>query len=144
MNPSTENESQPLLPLGPVQAGSATHSPSSTWTRIKSNTAALRQFISREETRILLCTFALYSLASFAKHVIEVPFIALLERTICTQYYRHNGNPTAHDRQEFAGRLCKVVPVQDKLATVTGWKFSFDAVPGKRYCSLAGSILMIR
>lgn len=135
MNPSTENESQPLLPQSPIQADS----PSPTWTWTKSNTAALRQFISREETPILLCTFALYFLASFAKHVIEVPFIALLERTICTQYYRHNGNPTAHDRQEFAGRLCKVVPVQDKLATVTGWKFSFDAVPGLLTAILYGS-----
>lgn len=134
MNSSIENEGQPLLPQSPVQA---TRSPSLTWTWLKSKTAALREFISREDTPILLCAFTLYFLASFAKHVIEVPLIALLEKTICTQYYRHQGNPTVHDTQEFAGRLCKVVFVQDKLAAVVGWKLSFDAVPGKRYCSLA-------
>lgn len=93
--------------------------------------------MSNDGTPILLCTFALYFLASFAKHIIEVPFIALLEQTICTQYYRHHGNPTVHETQEFAGRLCKVVSVQDKLANVVGWKLFFDAAPGTSFRSLA-------
>lgn len=136
MDQSLENEGQPLLPQNPVQTGSVSNSPSPTWTWRKSKTAALREYLSREETPIILCTFALYFLASFAKHIIEIPFIALLENTICTQYYRHHGNPAVHDTPQFAGRLCKIVYVQDKLATVVGWKFSFDAVPGKRYFSL--------
>ena len=138
MNPSIENEDQPLLPQSPVRAGSATRSPSPTWKWLESKSAAVRGFISREETPILFCTFALYFLSSFAKHIIEVPFIALLERTICAQYYRHHDNSTLHDLQELAERPCKVVDVQDKLAKVVGWKFSFDAVPGTRYRSLAG------
>lgn len=137
MNPSIENEGQPLLPESPVQSGSATHSPSPTSRWLKSNLAAWKEFLLHDETPILLCTFALYILASFAKHVIEVPSIALFEQTICTQYYRQHGNAAAYDTEEFAGSLCKVVPVQDKLATVVGWKLSFDAVPGKRYRSLA-------
>lgn len=146
MNPSIENEGHPSLSQNPIQPGSVTKSPSPTWTWtwtwLEPRIAAWRD-VSSDETPILLCTFALYFLASFAKHVIEVPFIALLEQTICAQYYRHHGNPTVHDTQEFAGRLCKVVSVQDKLATVVGWKLSFDAAPGRSFCSLAWLILMM-
>ncbi len=99
------------------------------------STTSLKAYLARAETHILFGVFALQFLASFAKHVIEVPFIALIQRTICVKYYRsHDGNHRDHllfvAAEEIAEKLCKVVPVQNKLATVTGYKFAFDALPG--------------
>lgn len=58
------------------------------WPNLKSKISAFKESLSRDETPILLCVFTLQFLASFAKHIIEVPFIALIERTICVKYYR--------------------------------------------------------
>lgn len=132
MTSSVENESQPLLsPKSIHSVVSPPPSQSRTRLWLARKTASLRGFWRREETPILLCTFTQYFLASFAKHVVEVPFIALLERTICRQYYRSRGDGALRDAQEISGNLCKAVPVQNKLAYVVGWKFSFDALPGK-------------
>lgn len=101
------------------------------WPRLKSKISAVKENLARERTPILLCVFTLQFLASFAKHVIEVPFIALIERTICVKYYRDQGNDHVFAIHEVVEKLCKVAPVQDKLSIVTGWKFAFDALPGK-------------
>lgn len=102
------------------------------WPRLKTKISVFKENLAREETPILLCVFTLQFLASFAKHIIEVPFIALVESTICAKYYRHQGNDHLFAAHEVAERLCKVAPVQDKLSIVTGWKFAFDALPGKQ------------
>ena len=133
-----EIEGAPLLSDGPIRSihpEVARGSRTGPW--FKSKAAALRELWSREETPILTCTFFLYFLASFAKHIIEVPLIGLLERTICNQYYRAHDDDNSHHEREIAERLCKIVSVQNKLANVTGWKFSFDALPGKTIHSWA-------
>lgn len=138
-----EIEGAPLLPDSPIHSTRSEGTQGShIWPWFKSKAAALNEFWFHEETPILLCTFTLYFLASFAKHIIEVPFIGLLERTICNQYYRTHGDANVYNEREIAERLCKVVPVQNKLANVTGWKFSFDAMPGKR-TFFANSALLI-
>lgn len=101
------------------------------WPNLKSKISAFKENLSRDETPILLCVFTLQFLASFAKHIIEVPFIALIERTICVKYYRDHGNDQLSAAHEVVEKLCKVAPIQDKLSIVTGWKFAFDALPGK-------------
>lgn len=101
------------------------------WPNIKSKISAFKENLYLDETPILLCVFTLQFLASFAKHIIEVPFIALIERTICVKYYRDLGNDQLSAAYEVVERICKVAPIQDKLSNVTGWKFAFDALPGK-------------
>lgn len=138
MAPSLENEEAGEPFLQPPQSrdpGAGSAEPEYQvrgWPRLKSKLSAFIENLAREETPILLCVFALQLLASFAKHVIEVPFIALIENTICVKYYRDQGNDHVFAAQEVAERLCKVAPIQDKLSIVTGWKFAFDALPGKR------------
>lgn len=102
------------------------------WPNLKSKISAFKENLSRDETPILLCVFTLQFLASFAKHIIEVPFIALIENTICVKYYRDDqGIDQLFAGHEVVEQLCKVAPIQDKLSIVTGWKFAFDALPGK-------------
>lgn len=102
------------------------------WPNLKSKISAFKENLSRDETPILLCVFTLQFLASFAKHIIEVPFIALIENTICVKYYRdYQGIDQLFAGHEVVEQLCKVAPIQDKLSIVTGWKFAFDALPGK-------------
>lgn len=102
------------------------------WPKLKSKISAFKEKLVRDETPILLCVFTLQFLASFAKHIIEVPFIALVESTICAKYYRdHRGNNQLFAGREVVEKFCKVAPIQDKLSLVTGWKFAFDALPGK-------------
>lgn len=137
MPPSLENEGagQPFL-QPPQSRDPDTESPESeyqvrNWPRLKSKISAFKKILAREETPILLCVFTLQFLASFAKHIIEVPFIALIESTICAKYYRDQGSDHLFAAPEVDERLCKLPPIQDKLSIVTGWKFAFDALPGK-------------
>lgn len=101
------------------------------WPNLKSKISAIKENLSRDDTPVLLCVFTLQFLASFAKHVIEVPFIALIERTICVKFYHDHGNDQLFAAHEVVEKICKVAPIQDKLSNVTGWKFAFDALPGK-------------
>lgn len=101
------------------------------WPNLKSKISAFKENLSRDETPVLLCVFTLQFLASFAKHIIEVPFIALVESTICMKYYRDQGNGQLSAGNGVVEKLCKVAPIQDKLSMVTGWKFAFDALPGE-------------
>lgn len=136
MNSSFQSESQPLLPRSP---SFSFHEKGSILSRlrswIESYTAVLREFLSREEAPIIICVFALQFLFSFAKHIVEVPAIRLYEIAICNKYYRthdiDNGNGAFIIAQDIPERLCKVAPVQETLAAVVGWKFSFDALPGR-------------
>lgn len=133
---SLENEEagQPFL-----QAPQSRHRADSTesedqvrnWPKLKSKISAFKENLARDEIPILFCVFTLQFLASFAKHIIEVPFIALIERTICVKYYGDQGSDQLFAGYEIVEKLCKVAPIQDKLSFVTGWKFAFDALPGK-------------
>lgn len=128
MTSSEATERQPLLPksLTPsLDSKSSEASDLKQW--IKSKKAVLNKFISNRNTIIISCVFALQFLSSFAKHVIEVPVIRLLEIAICNQYYRGR----IVDAQDISEKLCKVAPVQGKLSVLVGWKFSFDALPGE-------------
>lgn len=137
MPPSLENEGagQPFLQLPESRDSDTENSESEyqvrNWPRLRSKISAFKEILACRETPILLCVFTLQFLASFAKHIIEVPFIALIESTICVKYYRDQSNDHLFAAREVDERFCKVPPVQDKLSIVTGWKFAFDALPGK-------------
>lgn len=137
MPPSLENEEagQPFLQARQSRDLDAESTESKdqvrNWPKLKFKISAFKENLARDETPILLCVFTLQFLASFAKHIIEVPFIALIESTICVKYYRDQGDDQLFAGHDVVEKLCKVAPIQDKLSNVTGWKFAFDALPGK-------------
>ena len=133
--PSSENERQPLLP--PIDGHAKPPSRDPVWQWPIRATLTLKTFVL--ENPILICTFALQFCTYFAKHSIEVPTIKLFEQAICNRYYSEE----AIHRQatpDIDERLCKVPAIQDELATLTGLKFTFDALPGLLTALYYGSI----
>ena len=86
------------------------------------------------ENPILICTFALQFCTYFAKHMVEVPTIKLFEQAICNRYYSGQSIPNIDEG------LCKIPTIQIELATLTGLKFTFDALPGLLTALYYGSI----
>ena len=68
--------------------------------------------------------------------MVEVPTIKLFEQAICNRYYstQQQAAPNIDER------LCKVPAIQNQLATLTGLKFTFDALPGLLTALYYGSI----
>ena len=83
---------------------------------------------------ILICTFCLQSCTYFAKHIVEVPLIRLLEEAICNKYYASNRGLVKDASTSIDEAMCKIPPIQNKMATIVGLKFTFDALPGKTCC----------
>lgn len=72
--------------------------------------------------------------------MVEVPTIKLFEQAICNRYYSDQSihpRVTAPDVDE---RLCKIPAIQNELASLTGLKFTFDALPGLLTALYYGSI----
>lgn len=71
--------------------------------------------------------------------MVEVPTIKLFEQAICNRYYSEQSIHlrAAPDVDE---GLCKIPPIQNELATLTGLKFTFDALPGLFTALYYGSI----
>ena len=62
--------------------------------------------------------------------MVEVPLIKLLEQAICNRYYAIDELVDAATGPISEG-MCKIPAIQDELASIVGWKFSFDALPGE-------------
>lgn len=136
---SLDNERRPLLSQSPLheEEGEEEGSQSRVQSWLRSKIASWKAALSQKDVPVVLCLFLLQFLVSFAKHVIEVPMVRLLEMAICNKYYRTHDIPNVPfvATQEIAEKLCKVAPVQDTLSTITGWRFSFDAIPGTNLVS---------
>ncbi|KAL9130331.1 MAG: hypothetical protein Q9217_001470 [Psora testacea] len=89
---------------------------------------------------ILLGTFCLQFLNYIAKHMTEVPMIKLFEQAICNRYYENIEKITPFVGPNVDERHCKIPPIQDELAGLTGLKFAFDALPGLLTALYYGSI----
>ena len=92
------------------------------------------------ENPILICTFSLQFCTYFAKHMIEVPTIQLFEQAICNRYYSNQSLHLPLPAPDIDETLCKVPAIQKELATLTGLKFTFDALPGLLTALYYGSI----
>ena len=131
MSVSPHDERERLLPWNNDNAPSAEEyngiGPQSHFQYWKQSVAAVKGFRSHPSTPILFCTFLLFFLISFSRHIIEVPTIRLFELAACHEYYSHLRGAIGHDRGP-DGRLCNVPDVQNELSTLTGWKFGLDAM----------------
>lgn len=77
---------------------------------------------------VLLC-IVLAVISDVGESLYAAPRVRLFESVACTRYYlRHD--PSLVDRAgSVPERLCKIDPVQDKVASVVGWQYFFDAIP---------------
>lgn len=137
MNPlSSDNERQPLLP--PIHGHAQPPALSPVWQWPVRAILAVKTFLV--ENPILICTFALQFCTYFAKHMVEVPTIKLFEQAICNRYYADQSVRLRLTALDIDEGLCKIPPIQDELANLTGLKFTFDALPGLLTALYYGSI----
>ena len=129
---SSDNERQPLLL--PTDGHAKAPDQDEAWQWPIRAIFAVKTFLV--ENPILICTFALQFCTYFAKHMVEVPTIKLFEQAICNRYYstQQPANPNIDEG------LCKLPTIQNELATLTGLKFTFDALPGLLTALYYGSI----
>ena len=135
-NHSSDNERQPLLPL--VHQHNKSPTPHTVWQWPIRAILAVKTFLV--ENPILICTFALQFCTYFAKHMVEVPTIKLFEQAICNRYYSEQSIHLRTRAPEVDERYCKIPAVQNELASLTGLKFTFDALPGLLTALYYGSI----
>lgn len=98
-------ERRPLLQDSPVRAGSGVDQP----------TASRRGLIVSSLLILLSCN--LYSI------IVDTAGNQLVEGAACKQLH-----PEVTDW--YGDRVCKSLDVQDRLALITGWEFSWALVPG--------------
>jgi len=72
---------------------------------------------------LILYFMAIHFLLAFCEIILVAPFIKLLENSLCLSYYNFPGNGVQDE-------LCKIPDIQGPLATLRGWKSSFDTIPG--------------
>ena len=122
------DERQPLLPansLHPTDSAGSDQPRNRRWPTLSID--PIRSFLSNEAAVTIICVFILQFLISFAKHVVEVPIVRLFENAICDRYY--SSHPDAASGA-IELRSCKLPPIQDQLALITGFRFGFDAFGG--------------
>lgn len=128
MSVAPHDERERLLPRNEPSAEENHRTPTQFHRRYwKRGVAAVKNFRSRPSAPVLCCTFALYFLISFSRHIIEVPTIRLFELAACHEFYSRIQGAVDHDG-DIHKRLCKAPAVQNELSTLTGWKFGLDAV----------------
>ena len=77
--------------------------------------------------------------------MVEVPMIKLFEQAICDRYYAVHSDLVTAVTGPVEERLCKIPAIQNELAALVGWKFTFDALPGRlRFFKLMGNDSLIR
>jgi len=132
MTRDTHHEVEPLLRSSDASTYSSdSERPRNYWRRSWFSRDSNSDGLSRE-TKIIICVLCLQFLISFAKHIIEVPTIRLFEIAICNRYYRNSQalEPSIFKGKHIDERKCKIPQIQNDLAYLVGWRFSFDALPG--------------
>ncbi|KAF8861648.1 MFS general substrate transporter [Acephala macrosclerotiorum] len=72
-------------------------------------------------TRVILYFMAIHFLLAFCEMILVAPLIKLFENSLCLKYYDF---PVSGIEEA----LCKVPKIQGPLATIRGWKSSFDMI----------------
>ncbi|KAH6648823.1 major facilitator superfamily domain-containing protein [Truncatella angustata] len=68
-------------------------------------------------------------ISDIGESLFAAPRVRLFESVACTDYYS-TVDPSLIGRDgQVPERLCKVDPVQDKVASILGWQFFFDSLP---------------
>ena len=73
-------------------------------------------------------TILILDIGSF---IAQAPQTAIFEDIICKQYYKSLASV-----HKLNNEGCKIEPVQSDVALITGWKDTFETIPGKPLCLL--------
>ncbi|KAM0796574.1 major facilitator superfamily domain-containing protein [Usnea florida] len=133
---SFDNERQPLLP--PLDGHAKRASRDTIWQRPVRVILDVKTFLLGNP--IIVCTFCLQFCTYFAKHMVEVPTIKLFEQAICNRYYSDQNIYPRLTTSNIDEGSCKISAIQIELATLTGLKFTFDALPALSTALYYGSI----
>ncbi|KAM0334564.1 hypothetical protein ACHAPQ_005102 [Fusarium lateritium] len=77
---------------------------------------------------VILC-IALAIVSDIGDSLYAAPRVRLFESVACTRYYLRHDPSLVDPDGSVPERLCKIDLVQDKVASVVGWQYFFDAIP---------------
>lgn len=77
----------------------------------------------RKHLRFYILIFALQFVTNLGFYLSDLPLVRLFERKICQNHYGST--------DDLAETMCKLPPIQDKLAYILELKNAFDALPGQ-------------
>jgi hypothetical protein len=80
---------------------------------------------------ILLVALAclLIAIVDMGAFMAEAPRTRVYEANICLSHYRQNDPTAIGPDGTVSEKLCKIDPVQQRMATIFGWQEMFDAIP---------------
>lgn len=77
---------------------------------------------------VALC-IALAITADIGEYLFLAPKVRLFESVICTDHYLREDPSLVGRDGSVQEHFCKVDAVQDKLAMILGWQYTFDSIP---------------
>ncbi|SPJ87783.1 uncharacterized protein FTOL_12252 [Fusarium torulosum] len=77
---------------------------------------------------VLLC-IVLAVVSDVGDSLYAAPRVRLFESVACTRYYLRHDPSLVDPHGSVPEHLCKIDSVQDKVASVVGWQYFFDAIP---------------
>jgi hypothetical protein len=77
---------------------------------------------------VALC-IALAITADIGEYLFLAPKVRLFESVACTKHYLQENPSLVRKDGSVPEHLCKIDPVQDRVATIIGWQQFFDSIP---------------
>jgi MFS family permease len=81
--------------------------------------------LRRKPTRILITICTLLIVVDIAGYLAIAPQTKIFQDIVCAQYYNETVATVQID-----DKRCKIEPVQSQIALLSGWKDTFDQLPG--------------
>lgn len=80
---------------------------------------------------VLLCAlvFLLIACVDVGAYLAEAPKTRVYEANLCLRYYEKHDTSKIGPDGNVEEELCKIDPVQQKMASIFGWQETFDAIP---------------
>ena len=88
------------------------------------------KFLPKHGSSVLLSLYLIFFLFRFALVLLDVPKVRLIEQVVCQQYFQAHPPLNIDVTGLIPETQCKLLPIQKEVATITGWRLSFDALPG--------------
>lgn len=86
--------------------------------------------LTRRTRVFTLLPAVLLFLSELAELLLVAPRIRLLEASICRLHYAEHDPSLLNQDGSVDEALCKITPVQTRLAYIRGWQVFWEAIPG--------------
>lgn len=80
-------------------------------------------------THVIGLVLSIAIISDFSESMFTAPRIRLYESVICAEFFSRADPSLVGPDGNVPERLCKVVPVQEELATLLGWQSFIDSIP---------------